>query len=69
MMRWIHAQALYADPIATLDDLREAVESLEESERTTRRVLGSAHPDVVGIERELRLARAALHASETPSSQ
>ena len=67
MMRWIHAQALYADPIATLDDLREAVESLEESERTTRRVLGSAHPDVVGIERELRNARAVLRARETPS--
>ena len=66
-MRMLFSEALYADPIATLDDLREAGESLEESERTTRRVLGSAHPDVVGIERELRNARAALRARETPS--
>ena len=68
MMRWVYARALYKDECATLDDLREAMTTLEETARTARRVLGGAHPDVVGIERELRLARAALHASETPSS-
>ena len=52
---------------ATLDDVREAVNTLEETERTARRVLGSAHPDVVGIEDELRDARAALRAREAPS--
>ena len=36
--------ALHADDDATLDDLREAVTSLEEIEPIARRVLGSAHP-------------------------
>ena len=66
-MRKIYAQALYQDPGATLADLREAVETLEDAERTARRVLGGAHPTVVGVERQLRNARAALRARETPS--
>ena len=52
--------ALYKDPGATLDDLREAVTTLEEMERTARRVLGGAHPMTAGIELHLRDARAAL---------
>ena len=67
-MRGLYAQALYLDTGASLDDLREAVTTLEELERTTRRVLGGAHPDVVGIENFLRDARAALRARETPPS-
>ena len=54
--------ALYEDPNATLDDLREAVTTLEEIERTARRVLGGSHPLTVTIEGELRNARAALRA-------
>ena len=38
------AIGVYKDPGATLDDLREAVTTLEESERIARRVLGGAHP-------------------------
>ena len=49
-MRLIYARALYKDPGATLDDLREAVTTLEEAERTARRVLGGAHPLTVTIE-------------------
>ena len=41
--------------------------TLEDVERTARRVLGAAHPGVIGIERSLRNARAALRARETPS--
>jgi len=52
------------DDAATLDDLREAVETLEESERTARRVFGGSHPIVVAIEGFLRDARAALRARE-----
>ena len=52
------------DPDATLDDLREAVAMLEETERTARRVFGGAHPLVLDIEDELRDARAALRARE-----
>ena len=65
-MRWIYAKALCWDPAATLDDLREAVTTLEDAGRTARRVLGGAHPITTGIERHLRQARAALRASETP---
>ena len=66
-MRTIYASALYRDDGATLDDLREAVSTLEEIEPTARRVLGGAHPTVHLIETFLPTARAALAARETPS--
>ena len=49
---------------AALDDLREAVTTLEETTRTMRRVLGGAHPSTARIEEDLRNARAALSARE-----
>ena len=65
-MRCVYAMALYQvrnkDSNATLDDLREAVTTLEDSERIGRRVFGSAHPTVVSIEKSLRESRAALSA-------
>ena len=67
-MRKLYATTLRLDRDATLDDLNEAVTTLEEIEPTARRVLGGAHPDVVGIERDLQYARAALRARETPST-
>jgi len=54
------------DPAVSLDDLREAVTTLEEIEPTARRVLGSTHPLAEAIADSLRTARAALR--ETPSS-
>ena len=39
-MRATYAKALYEDDGATLDDLREAVDTYEDTERTARRVLG-----------------------------
>ncbi len=65
-MRKLCAMALYKDPGATLDDLREAVTTLEDTERTARRVLGGAHPTTVDIEDELQDARAALYARGLP---
>ena len=65
-MRKIFADSLYNDDDATLDDLREAVSTLEDSERIARRVLGGAHPTTVDIERDLRAARVVLRARETP---
>ena len=59
-------RALYLDPDATLDDLREAVTTLEEIEPNARRVLGGAHPLTVAIEDDLREAREVLRARETP---
>ena len=62
-MRWTCAMALFKDDGATLDDLREAVRTLEDADRTARRVLGGAHPLTVNIERALQNARAALGAA------
>ena len=61
-MGFIYAKALYKDPGATIDDLREAVTTLEEAAPHARRVLGGAHPTTVEVEQSLRTARAALGA-------
>ena len=66
--RWNYARALYKDAGAMLDDLRESVTTLEDTERIARRVLGGANPITKGIEQGLRDARAALRARETPGS-
>ena len=65
-LRWNYAWALYADDDATLDHLREAVTTLEEIERTARRVFGGAHPVATQTTTSLRNARTALRALETP---
>ena len=56
------------DTAATLDDLREAVTTLEDAGRIARRVLGGAHPITVGLERALRLAQAAHRLSALRSA-
>ena len=68
-LRWMSARALYDDPAATLDDLREAVSTLEDTEQIARRVFGGAHTVVAQMQRDLRNARAALRARETPPPQ
>ena len=65
-MRTNYARALYEEPVATLDDLRETVTTLEDAGPIARRVLGGAHPLAVGIEAELRCVQAALEAREAP---
>ena len=65
-MRSTYAVALCRDTAATLDDLRQAVTTLEDTLRTARRVLGGPHPLVANIERALRYSREALSARETP---
>ena len=62
-MRLNYAKALYQD-----DDLREAVNTLEETNRTARRVLGGAHPLTSTIEDDLQTVRAVLRARETQPS-
>ena len=55
--------ALYQDGAATLDELREAVTTLEDAARIARRVMGGAHPTMtVEIEGALRDARIILRA-------
>ena len=63
-MGWIYGEALYKADGATLEELRESVETLEDTARIARRVLGGAHPFTPCIEHRLREARAALCARE-----
>ncbi len=63
-MKKIYSRALFMDPGATLGDLREAVTTLDDVERTARRVFGSTHPDITGIEDSHRKSQAALRARE-----
>ena len=65
-MRTNYGRALCKDDCATLDDLRESVTTLEDVERTARRVFGGAHPTTMGLENELQEAREVLRARETP---
>ena len=63
-----YAHSLYRDDGATLNDIREAVTTFQDTERTARRVLGGQHPLTMGLEDNLQDARAALSARETPPS-
>ena len=65
-LRARYAMALYHDDDATLDDLREAVATLEDTVRVARRFLGSSHPFTAGTEDRVRHAQATLSARETP---
>ena len=65
-MRLGYAVAFYRDEGATLDDLREAVTTLEDVAPIARRVLGGANPLTSMIEEGLRDARVVLRARETP---
>jgi hypothetical protein len=65
--RAVCARVGVLDSGATLDDLREAVDTCEETARVARRVLGGTNPTAMNIEGCLRQARAALRARETPS--
>jgi hypothetical protein len=62
--RWASAMALCQDPAATLDDLREAVTTLEDLERIARRVLGGSHPTTATMENDLPKARDLIRARE-----
>ena len=60
-MRWTYAMARLQGH--TRD--REAVTTLEDVARITRRVFGGAHPMAVGVDRALRNSRDVLAARET----
>ena len=64
MQRWNYARALYRDTGASLDDLREAVTTLEDIQRIARRVFGGAHPLTTDVGYDLRQAREVLRARE-----
>ena len=56
-MRTNYARALYMDHDATLEDLCEAMETLEGLESTARRVLGGSHPLTTDIRHDLHKTR------------
>ena len=60
--RALYAQALHRAEGATLDDLREAVTTLEDAGRIARRVFGGGHPLTEDIGRDLRKTRTVLRA-------
>ena len=78
-LRWYYADALYKDPAPRLDDIREALTMLEETERIARRVLGGAsdHDRELSTTTESSSKRAAAAEertqrsapSETPSTR
>ena len=61
-MRMNHANWLVEDPNATLKNVNEAIDTLEEIEPTVRRVFGIAHPFMADVERSLEYSRATLRA-------
>jgi hypothetical protein len=52
--------ALCYEPDATLEDLRESVETFEDTTRIARRVMGGGHPFLGAMERDLEKSRANL---------
>ena len=56
-MRWNYAMALYRDNGATLDDLREAVTTLETVAKSWKRVYGEVHPETRNVQSALATAR------------
>ena len=56
--RWVFALALYRNDGATLDDLREAVETLESLTPLWTRVFGASHPETPKMQRALKEAEA-----------
>ena len=67
-MKLTYARCLYKDDGATLDDLREAVNTLEDTERTARRVFGGAYPTTSSLVKSLEDARAALITREAKAT-
>ena len=67
-LRWLYARALYLDASATLDDLREAVETLEIVAPLWTRTFGTAHPETPLVQNALKNARKALAARAAASS-
>ena len=63
-----YARALYNDDGATLDDLREAMTTLEDTEPIARRVLGGAHPVARSLGYAQNRLRAALATRDSPPS-
>ena len=67
-MSLIYGWALYKDPVATRDDLREAVETLESVAKSCQQLFGVAHPDTSNVLNALANARKKLAAAAPAAS-
>ena len=67
-MRWTLAMALHDDPSSTLDDVREAVETLESVIRFWKRVFGNLHPETQKVQNALDIARMKLARARAAAS-
>ena len=56
-MRWTYARTLYEDDSASLDDLREAVTTLESVAKSWKQVFGDLHPETPRVQSVLEIAR------------
>jgi hypothetical protein len=56
---------LCEDRGGNIDDIREAVTMLAETERAARHVLGPSHPTSIEIGQDLKMMRARLYHSNT----
>jgi len=63
-MRMNYGKALYIADGASLDDLREAVNTLEDTVRVARRIFGGSYPLVTSMQKFSQEARAALAIEE-----
>ena len=59
-MRWAYAVVLFKDRAATLDDIHEAVTTLESVAPLWKRVFGQAHPETHRVQTALKQAREML---------
>ena len=67
-MRWLYAVNLFRNDGATLDDLREGVETLEAVAPLWTRIFGPAHPETAKVQGALEDAREALAIRTAASS-
>ncbi len=65
-IRTLHARTLCEDENASLDNLRQAVELLEDIDSISSRVFGARHPDTAANGSMLRYAREKLAQAEAP---
>ena len=64
-LRWSYGLFLFRSPDATLDDIREAVATMEETYGTVRRVFGAEHSYTREMDpKDIRFAQAELRARE-----
>ena len=63
-LRWSYAQSLYEDPGATVDDLKEAMTTLEDAGYIALHVFGDIHPLAVAFAKVWHRARDTLAARE-----